>query len=178
MNTTLEQDISELIDQLGDRNTLTRQRARLALVHMRQAALPALLETLDNANAQKRWEAARALGDLNDLHDSQIAAALSSKLVDEDVSVRWVAMESLIRQGRVMVMRPMLGAFVKNFDSTWMREGVHHVLHVFKDRDLLNPLEIKLFGLLDQQEVPGLESRWNGQAAWAAEKALEALDRE
>jgi hypothetical protein len=97
--------------------------------------------------------------------------------MDEETSVRWAAMESLIHMGRDS-LRPILEKFIKNFDSLWLREGVHHILHVLKDRHELNEKEITLFKKLDEQCIPGFEPSWNGQEAWAAEKALEALDKE
>ncbi|MDQ3004378.1 MAG: hypothetical protein M3R47_03220 [Chloroflexota bacterium] len=75
-------------------------------------------------------------------------------------------------------MRPLLKLFTKNFDSPLMREGLHHILHVFKDRDLLTEQEITLFEKLHKQEISGYQTSWNSEAAWIAEKALEALDQE
>ena len=174
MNDVLTQEIPGLIKNLGADNPFTRQHARLILVHLGSVSIPALLEALESANTYKRWEAARALGDMQ---GPQIPSALSNLLTDQDFSVRWVAMEGLIQHGRE-ALPSLLEVFTKNFDSVWMREGVHHILHVLKDRHELKELEIKLFDILHQQAIPGFESGWTGEAAWAAEKALEALDRE
>lgn len=174
MNDVLAQEIPDLVQNLGAEDPFARQHARLILVHLGSVSIPALLEALESANTYKRWEAARALGDMQ---GPQITLALSNMLMDQDFSVRWVAMEGLIQHGRE-ALPPMLEVFTKNFDSVWMREGVRHVLHVLKDRHQLRELEIKLFDILSQQAVPGFEGGWTGEAAWAAEKALEALDRE
>ena len=98
-------------------------------------------------------------------------------LTDDETGVRWAAMESLIRMGR-KAMHPILEKFVKNFDSLWLREGVHHILRVLNDRHALNERERILFEELEKQIFPGVESGWTSQQAWAAEKALEYLDLE
>ena len=67
---------------------------------------------------------------------------------------------------------------IKDFEALWLREGVHHILRVFKDRHELNDQEIALFEKLDKQCIPGFESGWTSEQAWAAEEALEALDKE
>jgi HEAT repeat protein len=166
--------LSNLINALGDGDGLARQRARLQLEHIGQESIPALLEALENPNTHVRWEAVRVLGEIR---DPKTAAKLVKMLMDEDTGVRWGAMESLSRMGR-KCLHPLLESFIKNFDSLWLREGVHHILRVLKDRHELNDRENILFDELDKQAVPGFESGWTSQQAWAAEKALEVLDRQ
>lgn len=168
-NLPMENQIASLISDLGDKNGLTRQRARLALVHIGNKSVPSLLEVLRSQNAHVRWEAVRTLGELA---QPDTATALTNMLLDEDTSVRWAAMESLIRLERAS-LRPLLESFIHNFDSIWMREGVHHILHVLKDRNHLKEPELLLFQKLDNKSAPNLNV--TGEAAWAAEKALEAL---
>jgi HEAT repeat protein len=171
-NTELQ--IPDLIAELGNKDFLKRQHARLLLVHYEPESIPALLEALKSPDVQVRWEVVRTLGDI---HDPETAPALTEMLMDEDTGVRWAAMESLINMGRE-ALRPILEEFVKDFESPWLREGVHHILHVLKDRHELNQQEIVLFEKLDEQCIPGFESGWTSAQAWAAEKALEALDKE
>ncbi len=177
MNTTptrTKDQLTTLIAYLGDEHGLTRQRARLMLVHLGEVSVPPLLEALRSDNVDVRFEAVKALGDLS---DPRAAPALVDALFDQDTGVRWSAMEGLIKMGRLSLL-PLLERFTKNFDSARLREGVRHILHVFKDRNLLTPEETTLFEKLEKQEIPGFEARWNTEAAWAAEKALEALDRQ
>ena len=169
-----ELKIPDLIAELGNNDYLKRQHARLLLVHHEPESIPALLDALENPKAQIRWEAVRALGDIR---NPEIAPALTDMLMDEDTGVRWASMESLIKLGRNS-LRPILEKFIKEFESLWLREGVHHILRVFNDRHELREKEIVLFEKLDEQCIPGFEPSWNGQEAWAAEKALEALDKE
>jgi len=169
-----ELQILDLIAELGNNDFLKRQHARLLLVHREPESIPALLDALKSPDEQIRWEAVNALGKIR---DPETAPALTNMLMDEDTGVRWAAMESLINIGRP-ALRPILEKFIKDFESLWLREGVHHILHVLKDRHELNEQEITLFEKLDQQCIPGFESGWTSQQAWAAEKALEVLDRE
>jgi len=174
IQTTTESSISELINDLADERFLTRQRARLLLIHRAPESTPALLDALNSKNSNTRWEAVQALGDIR---DPETAPALTEMLMDDDTGIRWAAMESLIRLGRD-ALRPLLEKFIKDFGSIWMREGTHHILHVLKDRSALNQYELKLFEALDKQSIPGFETSWTSEQAWSAEKALEVLDRQ
>jgi HEAT repeat protein len=168
----LEDQISALIADLGDEDLLTRQHARLLLVHIGHKSVPALLEALKSHNSRARREAVQTLGAIR---DPDTGTALTTMLTDEDTGVRWTAMESLIHLGRAS-LRPILERLTQDFDSPWLRRGVHHILHVFKDRQELNELEITLFEILDRQNMPGFESGWVGDEAYAAARALEALN--
>jgi len=168
-----KQKIPDLIAELGDGDSFRRQRARLLLAQLEPESLPALLDALESPRAEIRREAVSVLGEI---HNPETAPALTNMLMDEETSVRWAAMEGLINKGRES-LRPILEKFIKHFDSIWLREGVHHILRVLKDRHELNEREIALFEKLDEQLIPGFEPSWNGQEAWAAEKALELLDQ-
>lgn len=171
---TVDAQIPKLIADLSDERGLVRQRARLQLEHIGLESIPALLETLQSQNVRARWEAVQALGELR---IPETAGPLSEMLMDEDTGVRWTTMEGLIRMGRAS-LRPMLDTFIKHFDSIWMREGVRHILRVLNDRKKLKDREIILFEELEKQTIPGIELNWTNQQVWAAEKALEVLDRE
>jgi len=175
MQTTSQPDdqFETLISQMSDENGLVRQRARLMLVQLGKDSIPYLREALHSQNANVRWEAVNALGEFD---EPAVLEDLTAMLMDNEVGVRWTAAESLIQQGRD-AMCPLLLSFIHNFDSPRMREGLHHILHVLKDRKLLYDEELILFEKLDKHAIPGLTSGWTGDAAWAAEKALEALDR-
>lgn len=164
----------ELLENLGDNNALVRQHARLILVHQGEENVPALLNCLKSNNDYTRIEATRALGNFR---TEEVGVALSQVLLDEDFGVRWAAMESLLKFGR-NALPPVLELFAKRFDSIWMREGVHHILRVMRDRHSLNTAELKLFWVLDKQSRSNFNTGWTGEEAWAAEKALELLDRE
>lgn len=161
----LRENISTLIKDLYDDDGLTRQRARLLLIDIGPQAVPELLHVMDSSYDHARWEAAKALGAIK---DPVAACVLVDALEDEDIDLRWAAMESLIALDRSAV-RPLMEGLTRNFSSVWFREGAHHVLHVWKDKGRLYPFEIKVLealeGIAPDVEVP-----------WAAKAAIDALD--
>jgi len=172
--TQLEKQLPGLIADLGSNNGLTRRWARHQLVNIGKESIPSLLAALQSDNVHTRWEAAKALGELR---DPQIASTLTTLLTDPDAGVRWAAADSLVRQGR-SALYPLLERFIHNFDSPWLREGVRHILHVFKDRNMLTDEETAVFTALNKQTFLGFDDVWTDDATWAAERALEVLDQE
>jgi len=63
---------------------------------------------------------------------------------------------------------PLLEALQHDFDSLWLRQGAHHILHVLKDVGKLHAAEVRVFEALEDTESTVV-------VPWAAEKALEAL---
>jgi hypothetical protein len=62
----------------------------------------------------------------------------------------------------------LLEALMHDFDSLWLRQSAHHILHVLKDDGILFDAEEKVFEALE-----GVEP--SASVPWAAERALEAL---
>ncbi len=123
--------------------------------------LECLLARVNNRDAKVRCEAAKALGEIGDPAASE---ALVRLLLDEDHSVRWTAMSSLINLQREAV-RPLLEALTQDFQSARLREGAHHVLRALSNHGSLNTAEMEVFRALEGA-APGI------QAAWAANNAL------
>jgi HEAT repeat protein len=160
----LQDRISSLIAELHDPDGLKRQKARHMLIAFGWEAVPALVDVVSKGEGRARWEAIEALGRIG---DPVAAPALVEALRDEDMDIRWAASNSLIEMDRAAI-KPLLEALTKELDSVWLREGAHHILHVFKDQGRLLPKEYKVFEALEgaepQVEVP-----------WAAEAALQDL---
>jgi HEAT repeat protein len=129
--------------------------------HRRIAVLPVLFEKLSSPDWHVRWEAAKALGEIG---DPGAAEMLVAQLQDDDTSVRWAAMGSLINLGRSS-LRPLLEALTRDFHSSRLREGAHHVLHTLFNRGKLTGVETEVFRALEGA-APSV------QAAWAANKVL------
>jgi HEAT repeat protein len=156
---------------LAERETLMRRRAAESAEQAANAdpetftpadlAIDRLVSKINSPDQRVRHEVARALGEIG---DPSAAAALVSMLVDEDHSVRWAAMGSLINMNREAV-RPLLEALTRNFQSARLREGVHHVLRALHSQGMLNGVEDQVFHALEGA-APGI------QAAWAANNAL------
>ena len=120
-----EATIEGLIAKLGkDHGGQERQHAREELVKMGSPAVPFLVEATHDHDSQRRWEAGKALGSVI---DPRAAPALVGMLEDRELSNRWVAAHSLSVMGKPAVVA-VLHALVDRADSTWLREGAHHVL--------------------------------------------------
>jgi HEAT repeats len=117
--------VRALIVDLGSKDGLVRIRARKALVTIGKKAVAPLEEALMSKDKWKRWEAAKALGQIG---DAEATKALINALEDEMFDVRWLAAEGLIAIGRPTLI-PLLRKLTKQSDSLWLREGAHHVLH-------------------------------------------------
>ena len=131
--------ISLLIAKLAAKDGLEREKARRSLVAIGSPAVADLIELLEAASEQVRWEAAKALADIADL---AAADALVKALEDEVFDVRWLAAEGLINLKRDGLV-PLLQALIERSDSPWLRVGAHHVLHdlaVGELEELLQPV--------------------------------------
>ncbi len=117
--------IEHLIEALSSFNDFSRVEARKTLVGMGSQAVPFLVETLKDPNYLRRWEAAKALGEIG---DPRAAPALVMALEDEAFDVRWLAAKGLIELN-VKGLKPLLQALVDRPNSGFLRQGAHHVLH-------------------------------------------------
>lgn len=164
-NKTLKhEEIAQWLAALGSKDGMERQRARLALVEIGKPVLPYLLEALKDNHQQVRWEAAKALGSIN---ETDAAPALVDALMDESSEVRWLAAEALIGL-REQAVVPLLLALEKHFKSVWLREGAHHVLHDLGRYHLLNKPTQQVLETLRSLEP-------EVTIPWAAKVALESL---
>jgi HEAT repeat protein len=157
-------DIPSLIKFLGDIDGFIRMHARKALICIGKPAVPELIKTLADDDPQIRWQVIKVLEGIG---DPSAASALVERLMDENPGVRWAASEALIALQKAAVS-PLLEALLRDFDSLWLRQGAHHILHVLKARGELNEAEIKVFEALEDVEP-------TAAVPWAAERALETL---
>lgn len=119
------QMIRTLIADLNNSNGIIRQKARIELVSIGEAAVDALIAIMKNKTGYAHWEAAKALSQIG---SPKAAQALVKALEDDQFSVRWLAAEGLIAIGRDG-LAPLLRALEYNSGSVRLREGAHHVLH-------------------------------------------------
>ncbi len=120
----LESDLSRLMAQLSRGKGVARQAAREGLVRLGWRALPALIEALGGGDHHLRWEAAKALQEIN---LPEAAPTLAEALRDEHFDVRWLAAEGLIRLGEP-ALRPLLEELYRHPKSYLLHEGAAHVL--------------------------------------------------
>lgn len=131
--------LSDWITSLASKDGQEREAARLALVALGRPAVPPLLACLEDKRAQVRWEAAKALADLE---DPELARTFVKLLDDEESGIRWIAAEGLIALEHD-ALPVLLEALEHHGHSNHLREGAHHVireLHVWKLVSLLTPL--------------------------------------
>ena len=145
--------INSLIADLASDDGVLRVSARRSLVAMGRLAVDPLVKALADSNQWVRWEAAKALGQIGDPTATQ---ALVSALEDKMFDVRWLAAEGLIAIGRE-ALGPLLQALMEHSDSSWMREGVHHVFHDLARgsvEEILRPVLAALQDIEPSIEVP------------------------
>ena len=145
--------IKDLITALGSYDDFSRVEARKALVSMGSKAVPFLTEALKDPETLRRWEAAKALGEIG---DPKAAPALIMALEDEQFEVRWLAAKGLIEMN-IKALKPLFQALMDRADSVMLRQGAHHVLHDLAKGELrvyLAPVLIALEGMNPTVQVP------------------------
>ena len=158
--------IKNLIATLSSLDDFIRVEARKALVAMGSQAIPFLAEALKDPDLLRRWEAAKALGEIC---DPKASPALVMALEDEQFDVRWLAARGLIELN-VKALRPLFQALMERADSVMLRQGAHHVLHDLAKGELrvyLAPVLIALESMEPRTQMPRVVSH----AVEALEKA-------
>jgi len=156
--------IETLIADLGNDDDMVRVKARQSLVAIGKNAIPSLAEALGSKKYLMRWEAAKALTEIG---DPETAPALVQALEDEEFDVRWIAGEGLIKMN-ISGLKALLQTLQERADSSFLREGAHHVLDDLAKaglREPLAPLLGALEGMAPAEEIPLI-----------AHNALEILD--
>lgn len=131
--------IKSLIEVLGEKDGLKRREARFELEKIGRIATPYLIEALHNSNHTIRWEAAKALGTIK---DPEAGPALVEALMDSSFEVQWLAAEALIALKEQAIV-PILRALVNNYDSAYIRQGAHHILHALEREHRLDDYTLK-----------------------------------
>ena len=149
--------LKDLIGALSSFNDLSRVEARKALVAAGSQAIPFLAEALKDSNSVRRWEAAKALGEIG---DPNAAPILVKALEDERFEVRWLAAKGLIEM-KVKGLKPLFKALMEKPGSSLLLQGAHHILHDLANGDLriyLTPVLIALECMDCAVEVPPVVS--------------------
>lgn len=154
-------DVQRLRKLLGSKDGIRRQHARMALVRRGESVVSLFVDLLLDGTKRERWEAAKALTTIG---DSTAAPALVAALMDDDEEIRWLAAEGLIALGTGAVV-PLMEGLERNFDSVYLLQGTHHVLHALEREHKLSP---SVQGVLD--ELRSLEP--DDRLPWAARAAL------
>jgi HEAT repeat protein len=118
--------IESSMDKLASKDGMVRQKARESLVALGNPAVASLIEALRNDTSdQVRWEAAKALGAIN---DARSIPTLVEALSDSNSDVTWLAAEAL-RKFKKAAWPSLLRALMKNEpNAALLYQGAHHVL--------------------------------------------------
>jgi len=134
-----------LVMLLESEDDKVRTRARKSLVTIGKKAVLALSLVLENSKTYKaRWEAAKALSEINDLKSIPI---LVKALEDPESDVAWLAAKTL-EKFRKAAWPELLRALVSHGSaSVSLQHGAHHILRKQKVEgynDLLDILRTAL----------------------------------
>ena len=134
--------IEALVKQLSSKDGDTRQKARLALVDTGKEATQPLTALLTDKDKQTRWEAAKALGAIN---DPAAIPALIEALKDDVFDVRWLVSEALVKIGEPAII-PVLEMLTTGAEKLFLREEARHVLKYIirnnpNNRELIDTLK-------------------------------------
>ena len=120
-----DEKIEKLIDALFNKDGKIRQTSRQELVKIGRPAIMYLMKVLKKSTIdQARWEAAKALADME---DDGVILPLVAALEDTFPDVQWLAAEGL-KKYKMKAWAPLLKLLVKDGGSSvLLRQGVHHV---------------------------------------------------
>jgi HEAT repeat protein len=144
-------NIESLMEKLASKDGVVRQKAREELVLLGKPAVSYLIQALQNTKRdQVRWEAAKALGSIN---DTRSIPPLVKALEDSNSDVAWTAADAL-KTFRKDAWPPLLQALIKSkSESVALRKGAHHVL-VEQKEDGFNDLLATLLRALESSSAP------------------------
>lgn len=139
---TAETSIEAWLAKLSSTNSGTRREARFALVGIGHLAVAPLMQLCQHADRQLQWETCKTLSQIG---DAEAVPVFLKALEDERLEIRWIGAEGLIAVGRKNPedLKPLLHALLHSPNSTWLREGAHHVFHdlaIYYDRPVFKPL--------------------------------------
>ena len=136
--------ITALISSIRAGDRLVSGAAVESLQKIGQPAIPALAEAMKDSDEQVRWHVAKAL---STIANEQAVPALITALQDKDYGVRWLAAEGLAHAGRATLI-PLFRRLTEKDFSSWLRQGVSHVLNKI---DLLDDKERRHYKELASQ---------------------------
>ncbi len=144
-------NLESLMDMLENKDGVIRQKAREALVELGKSAVSSLTRALLNSRQdQVRWEAAKALGGIN---DTGSVPSLVQALEDNNSDVAWAAADAL-KTFRKAAWPSLLQALIKSkSEAVALRKGAHHVLADQKE-DGFNDLLATLLKALESSSAP------------------------
>jgi HEAT repeat protein len=119
-------NLESLMENLENKDGMTRQKARKTLVTMGSPVVDTVTQALQNSTSdQMRWEAAKTLGGIR---DASTIPSLVNALQDRDSDVAWVAAKGLRKFKKVAWPQIMHALIDGGSASADMRQRSHFVL--------------------------------------------------
>ena len=131
--------IKNNIYKLTHESGLVRKKARELLVEIGSPAVDYLVSFINHPVKTARWEAVKALSEIN---DPDSAPFLVNALEDESSEIRWMAAEGLAAMGAKGIWAVFEELIIQP-DSPFLRKGAHHVLT--RMAEIYNDPELKEF---------------------------------
>ena len=145
-------EIRSLILDLCSEDHVHREKSRHSLVQMGDDAIDFLAGYITSGDSLLlRWEVAKTLAEIA---TPSAAPVLVEALEDELFSIRWIAGKGLIKIGKQGLIAA-LEALIENPHSTFLTEGVHHVLHDLKDKLPAQKIIQELMHVLENKQIDG-----------------------
>lgn len=145
MQTQSNTHINSLLKDLENKEAKVRANARRALIEIGHEAVLSLCDIVQSSEVYKaRWEAAKALGEMQ---DSDAIPALVKALEDTKSDVVWLASEGLKLFGERAWPELFSALFNRGAESLTLRQAAHHVLRKQSSKayeDLLEELKKSL----------------------------------
>ena len=118
--------IEALINDLGSKDGIVRQKARNALVQIGLPAMESLTVAFETKkNIYAHWEAAKAISTIG---GPEAVRPLLHALADDDFSIRWIATEGLIAVGSI-ALESLAKVLVSEENPPFFYESSHHFIH-------------------------------------------------
>ena len=155
--------IQKLIDDLSNRDGRTREHARSLLAEAGSSAVRPLEQLLTHKKYQVRWEAAKALSQMESM---ATIPGLITAMDDQEFDVRWIAAEGMTALCK-KALQNLLKELKLRPDARWLRESAHHVFRFLMSREPTPALAPVLHALEEMDPLASLPQ--------AAEQALKAL---
>lgn len=145
-------EIDELINNLGSKNGRVRLKSREKLVSKGKEVVKRLMEQLDNSSYRVQWEAMKSLEEIG---DPETIPIFINALENDESEIRWLAAEGLINTGMECVA-PLLKTLLDKSESNsiFVYAGAHHVFHELKKENLFSK-ELPIDRLLCVLKNPG-----------------------
>ncbi len=157
------QSIPDLANDLISKNYLLRKKAREELVEIGDHSLSVLAKLTKHEDETVRWEAVLTIVQIGTRETLDI---LLNCLEDDEFSIRWLAAQGVVNQGKYAIM-PLLRELKNKPDSIFLRHGAHHVLRELRKKGFFKDNYYLIEALSSEFEHPIIQ--------WKLQKTINSI---